>query len=134
VSILPPPLLLLLVAATIVKENRCRCPLLLRTPVAVKRVYPPSPLRLLKWFGWIRSCWRNGTVGVPTRPTMTTDVDAHASRVRFAAFSATDMAKARRNGIGTTTPMTAIGVEGRVQSDGVFGAFFWGGWCRTRSR
>jgi hypothetical protein len=73
-SMHPPPSLSLLFAATIVEEDRCRRPTSSRTTVAVerfpstavKRVFPPSPLRPLKWCGLIRSFWRNGTVGVPT--------------------------------------------------------------------
>ena len=73
----PLPLLLLLVATTIVKKDRCCRPTSSRMTVAIerfpstaiKRISPPSPLRPLRWCGLIRSCWRNGTLGVSTRLT-----------------------------------------------------------------
>ncbi len=71
------PLLSLLVAATIIEEDRCRRPTSSRTTVAIerfpstafKRISPSSPLGPLRWCGLTRSCWRNGTLGVPTRLT-----------------------------------------------------------------
>jgi hypothetical protein len=71
----PLPLLLLLVAATIVKEDCCCRPTSSRMTIAIERfpstavkhVSPPSPLGSLKWCGLIRSCSRNGTVGMLTR-------------------------------------------------------------------